>query len=219
MAIYRANENPVIIVGAGRVGRGIAEAFDERGLDYRIIDKNPERIKDDERYILGSAEDFSVLEEAGIADAPCILITTHDDDMNIYLTIYARKLRPNVQIISRSTLQRNVSTLHRAGADFVLSYATMGANAIFNILERNDIIIVAEGLNVFTAKTPPELVGKSLVESQIRQKTGCNILSIKENSQQVINPDPNVTISDQSELVMVGTNEDEQKFMETYKER
>jgi Trk K+ transport system NAD-binding subunit len=218
MAIYRATSSPVIIVGAGRVGRGIAEAFDERGLNYRIIDKNPERMKDDERYILGSAEDFSVLEKAGIKEAPCILVTTHDDDMNIYLTIYARKLRPNIQVISRSTLQRNVSTLHRAGADFVLSYATMGANAIFNILERNDILIVAEGLNVFTVKAPPTLSGKTLIESQIRQQTGCNVLAIKKEGHQHINPDPDVTITEQCELVMVGTNEDEIKFMELFRD-
>lgn len=218
MAIYRANDNPVIIIGAGRVGRGVAEAFDERGLDYRIIDKNSERIKKDDRYILGSAEDASVLENAGIREAPCVLVTTHDDDMNIYLTIYARKLRPNMQIISRSKLQRNVSTLHRAGADFVLSYATMGANAIFNILERNDIVILAEGLNVFTVKTPPELVGQTLIESQIRQQTGCNVLSIRKDSQQTINPDPEYKISDQSELVLVGTTDDEKKFMQAFKE-
>lgn len=217
MAIYRSTDKPVIIVGGGRVGRGVAEAFDKRGLDYRIIDKNPERIKKDDRFILGSAEDFSVLEKVGIREAPCILITTHDDDMNIYLTIYARKLRPNIQIISRSTLQRNVSTMHRAGADFVLSYATMGANAIFNILERNDIVTLAEGLNVFTTKTPPELVGKNLMESQIRQKTGCNIISIRSDSEQTINPDPEFEIPQNSELVLVGTTEDEKKFMETFK--
>lgn len=217
MAIYRSSENPVIIIGAGRVGRGIAEAFEERGLDYRIVDKNPDRIKNDDRYILGSAEDFSILERAGIRDAPCILITTHDDDMNIYLTIYSRNLRPNVQIISRSTLQRNVSTLHRAGADFVLSYATMGANAIFNILERNDIAIVAEGLNVFSVNTPPELVGKTLKKSNVRQHTGCNILSIKKDSKQIINPEPDYKIQDQSELVLIGTTDDEKKFMEVFK--
>lgn len=218
MSIYRSSDEPVIIIGAGRVGRGIAEAFDVRGLDYRIIDKNPERIKDDERYIFGSAEDFNVLKEAGIEEAPCVLITTHDDDMNVYLTIYARNLRPNIQIISRSTLQRNVSTLHRAGSDFVLSYATMGANAIFNILERNDIIIIAEGLNVFTVETPPELAGKSLKDSFIRQKTGCNVLSIKTEDDQIINPEPDLEIPAESELVLVGTNEDEKKFMDLFKE-
>ena len=217
MAIYRVSEEPVIIIGAGRVGRGIAEAFDERGLDYRIIDKNPDRMKEDDRYILGSAEDFSILEEAGIRKAPCVLVTTHDDDMNIYLTIYARRLRPNIQIISRSTLQRNVNTLHRAGADFVLSYATMGANAIFNILERNDIVTIAEGLNVFTVKTPPTLAGKSLKNSSIRQNTGCNVLSIKTDGEQVINPEPDLEIPENSELVLVGTNDDEKGFMDAFR--
>lgn len=218
MAIYRASDKPVIIIGAGRVGRGIAEAFDERGLDYRIIDKNPDRMKGDSRYILGSAEDFKILEEAGIKDAPCVLVTTHDDDMNIYLTIYARRLRPNIQIISRSKLQRNVSTLHRAGADFVLSYATIGANVIFNILERNDIVVIAEGLNVFTIKTPQKLVGKSLGASSIRQQTGCNILSIKKDSEQFINPEPDFEIPASSELVIIGTNEDEVKFMDVFRD-
>lgn len=218
MTIYRASDEPVIIVGAGRVGRGVAESFDERGMDYRIIDQNPDRMKDDKRYILGPAEDFSILEKAGIRKAPCILITTHDDDMNIYLTIYARKLRPNMQVISRSTLQRNVSTLHRAGADFVLSYATMGANAIFNILERNDVIVIAEGLNVFTVETPSALVGKSLMESLIRQKTGCNVLSIKKDGQQNISPEPDVQIPEKSEMVLIGTTEDEKKFMDAFRE-
>lgn len=218
MSIYRYSDEPVIIIGAGRVGRGIAEAFDERGLDYRIIDKNPERIKDDDRYIHGSAEDFNVLKKAGIEKAPCVLITTHDDDMNIYLTIYARRLRPNIQIISRSTLQRNVNTLHRAGSDFVLSYATMGANAIFNILERNDIVIIAEGLNVFTVNTPTHLVGKALKDSSIRQETGCNVLSIRTEDDQIINPKPDLEIPAESELVLVGTNEDEKKFMDLFRE-
>lgn len=219
MAIYRSSEKPVIIIGAGRVGRGTAEAFEERGLDYRIIDKNPDRIKDNERYILGNAEDFEVLEKAGIGEAPCALVTTHDDDVNIYLTIYARRLRPNIQIISRCTLQRNVSTLHRAGADFVMSYATMGANAIFNILERNDIVMIAEGLNVFNVQTPPELVGKSLGDSAVREVTGCSILALKKNETQIINPEPGTILQENDELVLIGRLEEEKHFMERFATR
>lgn len=105
MAIYGSNNKPVIIIGAGRVGRGTAEAFEERGMGYRIIEKNPERIRNKDKYILGSGEDLDILKKAGIGDAPCVIITTHDDDMNIYLTIYARRLRPDIQIISQATLQ------------------------------------------------------------------------------------------------------------------
>jgi Trk K+ transport system NAD-binding subunit len=216
MAIYGSNDRPVIIIGAGRVGRGTAEAFEERGMDYRIIEKNPERIRNKEKYILGSGEDLEVLKEGGIDDAPCIIITTHDDDMNIYLTIYARRLRPDIQIISRATLQRNVSTLHRAGADFVMSYATMGANVVFNILERNDVVMIAEGLNVFNLETPQSLAGKTLVESNIRKDTGCSVLSIKLNGEQEINPGPNTTLTPNSELVLIGNVEQESQFMDQY---
>jgi len=216
MAIYRSSEKPVVIIGAGRVGRGTAEAFEERGLDYRIIDKNPDRIKNDDRYILGNAEDFDVLKKAGIEDTPCLLVTTHDDDVNIYLTIYGRRLRPNTQIISRCTLQRNVSTLHRAGADFVMSYATMGANAIFNILERNDIVMIAEGLNVFNLQTPPGLVDKNLVDSAVRETTGCSILAIKKDEKQIINPGPDTVLEKNDELVLIGRLEEEKAFMEKF---
>ncbi len=216
MAIYGSNDKPVIIVGAGRVGRGTAEAFEERGMDYRVIEKDPERVRDNDKYIFGGGEDIEILKQAGIEEAPCIIMTTHDDDMNVYLTIYARRLRPDIQIISRATLQRNVSTLHRAGADFVMSYATMGANIIFNILERNDVVMIAEGLNVFNLETPQSLVGKTLLESDIRKDTGCSVLSIKLNGQQEINPHPSTKLNPGSELVLIGNVEQESLFMNLY---
>jgi Trk K+ transport system NAD-binding subunit len=216
MAIYGSNDKPVIIVGAGRVGRGTAEAFEERGMDYRVIEKDPDRVRDNDKYILGGGEDIDILKKAGIEEAPCIIMTTHDDDMNVYLTIYARRLRPDIQIISRATLQRNVSTLHRAGADFVMSYATMGANVIFNILERNDVVMIAEGLNVFNLETPKSLVGKTLLESNIRKDTGCSVLSIKQNGQQKINPHPETKLNPDSELVLIGNVEQESQFMNLY---
>jgi Trk K+ transport system NAD-binding subunit len=219
MAIYRSTDKPVVIIGAGRVGRGTAEAFEERGIDYRLVDKNPDRLKKGEKYILGNAEDIETLEKAGIHDTPAVLITTHDDDVNIYLTIYVRRLRPNIQVISRATHQKNVSTLHRAGADFVMSYATMGANVIFNILERNDVVMIAEGLNVFNLKTPESLVGKNLIESSIRPETGCSILAVKQDGEQIINPQPRTVLKKGSELVIIGTIEAEAKFMDKYVSR
>jgi K+/H+ antiporter YhaU regulatory subunit KhtT len=94
----------------------------------------------------------------------------------------------------------------------------MGANAIFNIVEREDINDITEGLNVFNVQTPSQLEGRSLQDSSIRQETGCNVLSIKTDSKQIPNPEPERKIPEESELVLVGTNEDEKKFMDLYKE-
>src|SRR5690242_8960245 len=95
-------------------------------MGYRIIEQLPERLQDPAQYILGNAADGEILRQAGLMEAPAVVMTTHDDDVNIYLTLYCRHLRPEMQIISRATLERHGATLQRAGADFVMSYASMG---------------------------------------------------------------------------------------------
>jgi len=215
--IYSVSDEPVVIIGAGRVGRAAARNLEQRNIKYKIVDKNPDRILDAETYVHGDAADLKTLKKAGLENAPSVIITTHLDDVNIYLTIYCRSLRPNIHIISRSTLERNVNTLHRAGADFVMSYASMGANAIFNIFEENDIVMIAEGLNVFSLKTPSKIQGKSLVECDIRNKTGCNVIAYQKDGQQVINPNPNDPIPVDSEIILIGESKDEDKFINFYK--
>lgn len=217
LGIYSVSDDPVVIIGAGRVGRATARHLKNRNIRYKIVDKDPDRIKDQENYIHGNAADLETLKKAGIDEAPSVILTTHDDDVNVYLTIYCRSLRPNIHIVSRSTLERNVKTLHRAGADFVMSYASMGANAIFNIFEENDIVMIAEGLNVFSLKTPDTLIGKSLIEADVRSKTGCNVIAYQVDGKQIINPDPAEPIPGDSEIIVIGQSEDEQKFIDYFK--
>jgi voltage-gated potassium channel len=212
LSIYHVSDKPVVIIGAGRVGRAAAKSLSDRKIDYRIIDKNPERIRDPEKYILGDAADRSVLDRAGINDAHTALITTHDDDINIYLTIYCRELRPKMQLISRATFEKNINTLHRAGADFVMSYASMGANTIFNILEGQDVLMLAEGLNIFNRRVSKELAGKSLIESDIRKETGCTVIAIQDGEELIINPDPEIELKLNQEIILIGRFEGESEF-------
>lgn len=207
---------PVVIIGGGRVGRAAGRSLIERGLDYRIVEQLPERIRDPEKYVLGNAAQLEILEQAGLMETPIAIITTHDDDTNIYLTIYCRRLRPDIQIISRATLERNVVTLHRAGADFVMSYASMGANAIMNLLNRSNILMVAEGLNIFGLKIPPTLAGQTIAETSIRRETGCHIVALKQDDRMLINPDPTLTLPAKAEMILIGTVEAEERFLEEY---
>ncbi len=203
----------ILIIGGGKVGRAVAAELESQKIDYRIIDKDASRIRKEEKYTYGDAADIEVLREAGIDKASTILLTTHDDDMNVYLTIYCRKLRPEVQLISRSNVERNISTLHRAGADFVLSYAAVGANALFNLLQKMDTILLTEGLSAFRVTTPSVLVNKSLRESALRELTGCSVIAVIRNAQHEINPDPDKLLGEGSELIVMGDTEAESKFM------
>ncbi|OPZ07517.1 MAG: Glutathione-regulated potassium-efflux system protein KefC [candidate division BRC1 bacterium ADurb.BinA292] len=209
-------EGPVIIIGGGRVGRATQRALDDRGLPSVIIERLPEHVRDPARTIVGSAAELEVLQRAGIEQAQAVILTTHDDDINIYLTIYCRRLRPEIQVISRATEERNIQTLHRAGADLVMSYASMGANTIFNLLQRSDILMVAEGLNIFRVTLPASLQGVSLKESSIRARSGCSVIAVQSAEGIQINPDPVKRLEAGSELILVGDMQAEGRFQRIF---
>lgn len=215
-AIYNVSGDPAVILGGGRVGRATAGALRDRGIDCRVVEKDRARVTDPDRTIVGDAASLQVLEAAGIRKAPAVIITTHDDSLNIYLTIYCRRLREDIQIISRCTHERNVATLHRAGADHVLSYANMGASTIFNLLKRSRIQTIAEGLDIFRVAVPAALEGRTVGDSGVREKTGCTIVAVRSPEGQVINPGPAVMLHQGSELVLVGGVDAEAKFRESY---
>lgn len=193
----------VVIIGGGRVGRAAGSAFEAAGIPHRIIEQQADRIRDD-RYVFGDAADIAVLEAAGIRSATGVLVTTHDDDVNIYLAIYIRRLRPDMRIVARANLDRNVSTLYRAGADDVLSYASMGAAAIWNHFRGNDTLVVAEGLDVFRAPVPVSMRGKTLADSHMRAETGCNVVAIEVEGVLIGNPGADMLLEANTSLVLIG---------------
>ncbi|NSW86762.1 MAG: NAD-binding protein [Syntrophobacteraceae bacterium] len=211
--VYLKTDAPVLILGGGRVGHAASEVLRESGIDFRIVDKNPVACEHCDQAILGSAADINTLKRAGINEAPSVIITTHDDVMNIYLTIYCRRLREDIQIVSRANLDRNVSTLHRAGADLVMSYSSISANTIMNLLQPDEVLMLAEGMNVFRVPVGVSLSGVSLAEAQIRRHTGCNVIAIKSEGVQIINPDPSTRLKAGDELVMIGVSKD--KWLES----
>lgn len=214
--MYQHAGDPVIIIGGGRVGNAIAKRFQEREVPFLIVEKNPKRTADSSHTVLGDAADLGTLKKAWIEKAPAALITTHDDATNIYLTKYCRSLRPDLQIISRANQDRNVSTLHRAGADFVMSYPILGVDAVFSVLAEEDVLMLIEGLTLFRVQTPPSLADVTLARSRIRQETGCSVVAIQYEGKLMVNPGPSVSIMKDSELVVVGTYEGERRFFRTY---
>ena len=84
--------------------------------------------------LAGNAADRDLLERAGILCARSVPLTTNDDAMNIYLAVFCRRLNHDLRIVSRIAHHRNLETNHRAGADFVLSYTTLGIEVAMSVL-------------------------------------------------------------------------------------
>lgn len=210
--------NPTtVILGGGRVGAAAAGFLEKKNIPYIIVEKRQNSGIAHLQHIYGDAADINTLKEAGIDNATSIIITTHNDAMNIYLSFYCRQLRPDIQIISRATEERTVSKLFMAGADLVDSSATMGASAIMDILQPSDSSFFSEALNIFLVPTPDAFIGKTLTELQMREKTNCSLLAVKNNRNFTTNPTPDsIFINSNDELILAGSLEAEEKFRQVY---
>ncbi|HRJ08269.1 MAG TPA: NAD-binding protein [Prosthecobacter sp.] len=207
----------VLIIGGGRVGRATSRVLRDLGIQTTIIEKIPERVAGHPEAVIGDATQMDVLKKAAAREATTLIITTHDDDTNVALTIFFRRLRSNWQILARSTLDRNLKTLLRAGADLVLSYSSMGANTVFNLLRGGDHLLLAEGVNVFPSPIPESVAGRRLGELEIRSQTGCTVIAVESRGKREINPGPELLMPAGGRMFLIGTLEAEEKFLELHK--
>ena len=212
------SEIGILILGGGRVGQAAADYLEQNDIPYTIIEKRPTITKGNNRYIQGDAADINTLKEAGIEEARAVIITTHNDAMNIYLSFYCRQLRPDIQIVTRAVEKRTVSKLHRAGADIVDSSASMGAKSIMNLLQPSKSSFFSEALNVFMVPTPDAFIGKTLAEIMIREKTRCNLLAIKTDKDFTTHLDPDMSFNKAGKLILAGSLEAEGLFRKEYLE-
>lgn len=215
----QVQERPkVVIIGGGRVGQATYHALKQDGIcTIVLIEKSAERVKDIPEAIIGDAMDMAVLKQASARDATTLIITTHDDDLNVALTIFFRRLRASWQILTRATHDRNVATLLRAGADLVLSYAAMGANTLLNVLRGSDHLLLAEGVNVFPAEIPPSMAGRTLRELHVRSETGCSVIAVESENERIVNPPADQKLPNQGRIFLVGTIQAEERFLRKFK--
>ena len=120
-----------LICGFGRVGRQVARDMEGTGIPFVVIDDNPEvREFVDEMEVLhieGQGSEDEVLIEAGIMRARGLIACIDSDAMNIFATLTARELRPDLHIVARAAEEPSERKLLAAGADDVVSpYKTSG---------------------------------------------------------------------------------------------
>jgi len=216
--VYPPPDPAVVILGGGRVGQAAAAFFDQAGVSYKIVEKRKKIVSQQQHGICGDAADIAVLKNAGMEQARSVIITTHNDAMNVYLTFYCRQLRPDIQIIARASEGFSREKLYLAGADQVGSVYVRATFSIMNILHPYEESIFATNRNIFVVQIPKSLAGKSLQESTLKEKTGCMVLATRNDSQCFPNPDPSQPLPVSGELVVYGSPEKEKAFRKEFME-
>ena len=97
-----------------------------------------------------------------------------------------------------------------------MSYASLGANAIFNLLRRHDVLLLAEGLSAFEVDVPASLAGKTLGSTAIREATGCNLIALTTGGGMIANPSADTVLPAGAQMILLGSADAEEEFMQRY---
>jgi Trk K+ transport system NAD-binding subunit len=214
---------PVLVIGAGKVGQAAARALKQKSVVVYVLDRDERSLSslaaDVDEIHFGDAADRQTIERAGIARVASVLLTTNDDAMNIYLAVYCRKLNPNVRIVSRITHERNVEAIHRAGADFVLSYTSLGVDSIMSLVNDAATVVLGEGVRLFEVKVPPSLAAKPLSQTAIGSMTGLSVVAIEDQKTITSQLTGETVLPKGGTLLMLGNADQRQRFAEAFEER
>lgn len=213
--------NHCVICGFGRVGTRIANEFAAAHKLFVVIDENEEAVQRciERGYLVlqGNAASDDVLREAGIHHAQALLVATDQDANNIYITLSARNLNPNLHIVARANHDETVMKLKRAGADRVLSPYAIGGHRMANlaiqpaVVDFFDTLINAENAElavqevILPAHSP--LIGKTIVDAQNMLTDGTMILAIKKPGGLVMGSRLETCIESGDAAIIVGAHE------------
>ena len=214
---------PVLVIGAGRVGQAAARALKRKSLIVCVLDRDDRALDavapDVDAVFAGDAADRDLIERAGIHRVASVLLTTNNDAMNIYLAVFCRKLNPALRIVSRITHERNVEAIHRAGADFVLSYTSLGVESIMSLASGDATLILGEGVRLYELDVPPSLAGKRLSQTGIGSRTGLSVVAMEQGDRLTTQLTAETLLPPKGKLLMLGSSEQRERFAREFEHR
>lgn len=216
-----------IICGYGRIGTIISLELAVENIPFVVIEQNPAKVekieKDHFLYLNMDATAEEALIKAGIQRARGIVTAVESDADNVFIALTAKGLRPDVFVLARSSDAKNEGKLLKAGATRVVSPYLIGGKRMAQMLKKPTVVDFIDtammngelGLRMEEAIIGPtsSLVGKTLVESHIRQDFGVIIVAIKRPSNEMIfNPAPTEKLDAGDTIVVIGKKEDMERM-------
>ena len=198
----------VVVCGCGRVGSQLVDEILDAGKQLVVIDSeaSSHNLPPSVSTIDGDATDDAVLRAAGVEHASTLVTALSSDSDNVYVTLSARAMRPDVFIVARAHAHSAEDKLTRAGADRVVNPQFIGGRRMAtyalspNVAEFLDVTMhdgdVEWRLEEVTVTAQSTMVGKNLGKLGIRDTVGCLILALRMAAGFVNNPGSDVELSE-----------------------
>ncbi len=214
----------VVVCGWGRVGRAIARDLAAMGAHTVVVDKDAIRLENVPfPTVLGDATDDEVLDRAGVRRARALVAALDTDAGNLFVTLSARALRPDLFIVARVRLEENEDKLRRAGADRVVNPQSIGGARMAAfvlqpyVTEFVDVVMHDRGIEFRLEEIPvPErspVESCSIRDAHIRDRTGALVLALRgDDGSFTTNPPPETVIHSGQVIIAIGTPGDLEKL-------
>lgn len=211
--------NHYIICGYGRIGTHICRELEAKPVPFVVVEKDPDKIErlgqEGLLHVAGDATVDDTLIQAGIKSARGLVTAVTSDTENVYITLTARGINPDLFILARASEEASETKLKRAGASKVISPYVMGAARMAQAILRPSVVdfieIATAGKNIelqieeSRVSARSSLVGKDLVTSGIRKELGIIIVGIKKDDDKMrFNPAPDTVIETGDVLITLG---------------
>ena len=219
-----------IICGGGETGQVVAGELTESRRKLVIIEKDPDRVERlthlGYRYVEGDASEDEVLERAGIARAKGLVAALPSDKDNLFVTITARQMNPNLRIIAKGVDHHSDAKIMRAGANTVVRPAAIGGMRIASELIRPTAVSFMDKMvrdpedatrieEIHIYEGSP-LAGETIVSSQFRQRTGLQVVALRKPGEESFcyRPQASAELTPGTTLIVIGLAADLEKAWE-----
>lgn len=215
-------KNHHIICGYGKLSQQIITEFEEKGIPFVVIEKNPsissKLIEKGTLCIEGDPTTDPVLINAGIERANCIMCALPQDPDNVFVSLSAKGLNSSIVVIAKCDSDETVPKLKKAGADHVISPSVIGGRRMAaaalrpSVVDFLDVLVQGSGgqelgLEELTVPAKSPLAGVALKDSQVRNKTGAIIIGIRRSGKLTANPAPDFKMHAGDTLIVLGSQE------------
>ncbi|MCK4928686.1 MAG: TrkA family potassium uptake protein, partial [Methanosarcinales archaeon] len=219
-------EDHTIVLGYGDVGHRVVERLMNAGVLLVVVDSNEEVFEDvDFTYFIGDAASESTLKKVGVERASTIIMTVGTDSDIIFSILVTRKLNPNSVILARANDINSIDKMYKAGADYVASLSIIAGQMLGRIAVlphdhplKEETIMMYEGIEIekYNVSSSSPLVGKTLVELDLRNTIGCTVIGIHIGDKTYSEIEPNTVILEGMTLALLGSIEQIESFRENY---
>lgn len=213
-------KNHYIVCGLGRVGSQVARELAAEGQSFVAIDRDEERVKEavakGYTAFVGDSTKDAELYKAKIEKAKGLVASLGDDSSNLFVTLTARQINPDLFIVARANREENVTRIIRAGADKVSLPNQIGGFHMATMLMRPHVVDV---LDVLSTNKSTELQVQEIsipkgssasghrLESLLKHADGISVLALNAtNGSSQVHPTGKEVLYPGDRLVVMGSS-------------